>query len=84
MGLGAFTKVVGDAGVTVARKQARAHHDRNSYSASGALWALHDTLLQLDLTEMDGEGPDEGTTTVVVGATGAIGSVCRPPAGPRE
>ena len=75
MGLGAFTKVVGDAGVTVAKQAPLPITTGNSYSASGALWAAHDALLQLDLTEMDDEGRMKGTT-MVVGATGAIGSVC--------
>jgi hypothetical protein len=39
MGLGAFTKVVGDAGVTVARARQLPITTGNSYSASGALWA---------------------------------------------
>ena len=39
MGLGAFTKVVGDAGATVARRAPLPITTGNSYSASGALWA---------------------------------------------
>ena len=41
MGLGAFTKVVGDAGVTVAKQATLPVTTGNSYSASGALWAAH-------------------------------------------
>ena len=44
MGLGAFTKVVGDAGVTVARKASLPITTGNSYSASGALWAAHEAV----------------------------------------
>ena len=44
MGLGAFTKVVGDAGVTVAKQAPLPITTGNSYSASGALWAAHDAL----------------------------------------
>ncbi len=47
MGLGAFTKVVGDAGVTVARRAPLPITTGNSYSASGALWAAHDALLRM-------------------------------------
>ena len=50
MGLGAFTKVVGDAGVTVARRAPLPITTGNSYSASGALWAAHDAVLRLGLT----------------------------------
>ncbi len=47
MGLGAFTKVVGDAGVTVARKRSLPITTGNSYSASGALWAAHEAVDRL-------------------------------------
>ena len=75
MGLGAFTKVVGDAGVTVAKQAPLPITTGNSYSASGALWAAHDALERLGLTELDEKGRIKGKV-MVVGATGAIGSVC--------
>ena len=75
MGLGAFTKVVGDAGVTVSRRAPLPITTGNSYSASGALWAAHDALVKIDLAEFDEQGRMKGTA-MVVGATGAIGSVC--------
>ena len=75
MGLGAFTKVVGDAGVTVARQAPLPVTTGNSYSASAALWAAHEALRQLGLVEVDADGVLRGNA-MVVGATGAIGSVC--------
>jgi predicted amino acid dehydrogenase len=75
MGLGAFTKVVGDAGVTVAKQACLPITTGNSYSASGALWAAHDALDRLGLAEVDDQGRFQGSA-MVVGATGAIGSVC--------
>ncbi len=75
MGLGAFTKVVGDAGVTVAKKASLPVTTGNSYSASGALWAAHEAVNQLGLAEVDEQGRIRGKA-MVVGATGAIGSVC--------
>ncbi|MCU0262437.1 MAG: hypothetical protein MUF09_02035 [Candidatus Nanopelagicales bacterium] len=75
MGLGAFTKVVGDAGVTVAKQAPLPITTGNSYSASGALWAAHDALERLGLSELDEHGRIKGKA-MVVGATGAIGSVC--------
>jgi predicted amino acid dehydrogenase len=75
MGLGAFTKVVGDAGVTVAKQAPLPITTGNSYSASGALWAAHEALMQLGLTELDDQGRIRGKV-MVVGASGAIGSVC--------
>ena len=75
MGLGAFTKVVGDAGVTVAKQAPLPITTGNSYSASGALWAAHEALERLGLVELDEQGRMKGKA-MVVGATGAIGSVC--------
>jgi predicted amino acid dehydrogenase len=75
MGLGAFTKVVGDAGVTVAKRAPLPITTGNSYSASGALWAAHDAMLQLGISEVDDDGRIKAKV-MVVGATGAIGSVC--------
>lgn len=75
MGLGAFTKVVGDAGVTVAKRAPLPITTGNSYSASGALWAAHDALERLGLCDVDEHGRIRGKA-MVVGATGAIGSVC--------
>jgi len=75
MGLGAFTKVVGDAGVTVAKRAPLPITTGNSYSASAALWAAHEAMDRLGLVERDASGRMRGRT-MVVGATGAIGSVC--------
>jgi predicted amino acid dehydrogenase len=75
MGLGAFTKVVGDAGVTVAKRAPLPITTGNSYSASGALWAAHDAMERLGVADVDEEGRIRGKA-MVVGATGAIGSVC--------
>ena len=75
MGLGAFTKVVGDAGVTVAKRAPLPITTGNSYSASGALWAAHDAVHRLGIAEVDSKGHIKGKA-MVVGATGAIGSVC--------
>jgi predicted amino acid dehydrogenase len=75
MGLGAFTKVVGDAGVTVAKRAPLPVTTGNSYSASGALWAAHAALRKLGIARVDDHGIIHGKA-MVVGATGAIGSVC--------
>jgi predicted amino acid dehydrogenase len=75
MGLGAFTKVVGDAGVTVAKRADIPITTGNSYSASAALWAAHDAVRRLGLARLDRSGKVKGKA-MVVGATGAIGSAC--------
>ncbi|MCX8005273.1 MAG: dehydrogenase, partial [Burkholderiaceae bacterium] len=76
MGLGAFTKVVGDAGVTVARRAPLPITTGNSYSASGALWAAHDAVLRMKLLPMPKGKERVKAKAMVVGATGSIGSVC--------
>lgn len=75
MGLGAFTKVVGDAGITVAKRAPLPITTGNSYSASGALWAAHDAVKRIGLVQVGPSGKMAGKA-MVVGATGAIGSVC--------
>jgi predicted amino acid dehydrogenase len=76
MGLGAFTKVVGDAGVTVAKRSPLPITTGNSYSASGALWAAHDAMHRMGLVRRPVKGKRAAFKAMVVGATGAIGSVC--------
>ncbi|MBF0099657.1 MAG: dehydrogenase [Desulfobacterales bacterium] len=75
MGLGAFTKVVGDAGLTVAKHSNLPITTGNSYSASAVLWAAIETVKRLGLVPViDGErSPGKA---MVIGATGSIGSVC--------
>jgi predicted amino acid dehydrogenase len=75
MGLGAFTKVVGDAGITVARRAHIPITTGNSYSASGAIWAATDALKKMSIVKLPKEGKKVKAKTMVVGATGAIGSV---------
>jgi predicted amino acid dehydrogenase len=76
MGLGAFTKVVGDAGITVARRAPLPITTGNSYSASGALWAAHDALLRMDLLPRPKGKERVKFKAMVVGATGSIGAAC--------
>lgn len=75
MGLGAFTKVVGDAGVTVAKLADIPITTGNSYSASGALWAAADAVRRMGLIKIK-EGEKIKAKTMVIGAYGAIGAVC--------
>lgn len=75
MGLGAFTKVVGDAGITVAKNSPIPITTGNSYSASAALWAAADALKKLDLIEPSVNNEKLKSKSMIIGATGAIGSV---------
>ncbi|MBK7006891.1 MAG: saccharopine dehydrogenase NADP-binding domain-containing protein [Burkholderiales bacterium] len=74
MGLGAFTKVVGDAGVTVARRSELPITTGNSYSASGALWAAADAMRRMGLLQIH-KNKKVAAKTMVIGASGSIGSV---------
>jgi predicted amino acid dehydrogenase len=76
MGLGAFTKVVGDAGATVSKLAPLPVTTGNSYSASGALWAATDASKRLGFLEKPAPGEKIQGKAMVIGATGAIGSVC--------
>ena len=60
MGLGAFTKVVGDAGVTVAKQAPLPITTGNSYSASGGAVGAHEALQRLGLVEVDDGRADRG------------------------
>jgi predicted amino acid dehydrogenase len=75
MGLGAFTKVVGDAGITVARRAPLPITTGNSYSASGALWAAADAMKRMGLVKLEKDGKRIHAKTMVIGASGSIGSV---------
>ena len=75
MGLGACTKVVGDAGVTVARRSHLPITTGNSYSASGALWAAADALRRMGLVHLNQHNKKVAAKTMVIGASGSIGSV---------
>lgn len=75
MGLGAFTKVVGDAGVTVAKRSELPITTGNSYSASGALWAAADAMRRMGLVHVPEDGKRIQAKTMVIGASGSIGSV---------
>jgi len=76
IGLGAFTKVVGDAGETVSKLAPLPVTTGNSYSASGALWAATDASKRLGFLEKPKPGQKIKGKAMVIGATGAIGSVC--------
>jgi predicted amino acid dehydrogenase len=70
MGLGAFTSVVGDAGITVAREAPIAITSGNSLTVAATLEAAKQAVLKMGATDL--------TTgkAMVIGATGSIGSVC--------
>lgn len=76
IGLGAFTSVVGDGGITIAERSPIAVTTGNSYTVAtaieGTVKACHD--IGFDTAE---------STLAVVGATGAIGKTCAKILGPK-
>jgi len=75
MGLGAFTKVVGDAVETVAKHSPIPITTGNSYSASVALWAAADAMKRMALIDIPNGKKKIKAKSMVIGATIAIGSV---------
>ncbi|OFZ20543.1 MAG: hypothetical protein A2X94_10965 [Bdellovibrionales bacterium GWB1_55_8] len=75
IGLGAYTKVIGDAGVTVAKRAPIPVTNGNSYSASTTLWAARAMVEKMGLVEMTGTGKRIKGKAMVIGATGSIGRV---------
>ncbi len=69
LGLGAFTSVVGDAGVTIAQALDVPVTTGDSYTVTVAVDAIREAAKVMDI-------PLSGATAAVVGATGAIGRVC--------
>ncbi len=70
MGLGAFTSVVGDAGVTAAHEADIAITSGNSLTVAATLEAAKQAVLKMGATDLT-----KGRA-MVVGGTGSIGSVC--------
>jgi fatty aldehyde-generating acyl-ACP reductase len=69
LGLGAFTSVVGDAGVTIAEQLDIPVTTGDSYTVAIAVEALYEASKQMDIDISQ-------ATVAVVGATGAIGKAC--------
>src|SRR5579859_5191231 len=70
MGLGAFTSVVGDAGITVAHEADIAITSGNSLTVAATLEAAKQAVISMGMTDLT------RGKAMVVGATGYIGSVC--------
>jgi predicted amino acid dehydrogenase len=74
IGLGAYTKIVGDAGVTVNNRSPIPVTTGNSLSASSTLWAASYAVEKMNLVKKT-KNKLHGTS-MVIGATGSIGKVC--------
>lgn len=69
LGLGAFTSVVGDAGVTIANSLEIPVTTGDSFTVAMAVQAIRDAARVMDIKIED-------ATVAIVGATGTIGRVC--------
>ena len=69
LGLGAFTSVVGDGGISIAKQLSIPVTTGDSYTVAQAAHAVREAAVLLDK-------PLAQSTVAIVGATGAIGSVC--------
>lgn len=69
LGLGAFTSIVGDAGITVAKNLNIAVTTGNSYTVATALQGAREAakIMEIDM---------QRANVVVLGATGSIGAAC--------
>jgi predicted amino acid dehydrogenase len=70
MGLGAFTSVVGDAGITVAHEADIAITSGNSLTVAATLEAAKQAVVKMGASDLT-----KGKV-MIIGATGSIGSVC--------
>jgi predicted amino acid dehydrogenase len=73
IGLGAYTKIVGDAGVTVDRLSPIPVTTGNSLSATSTLWAAKFAIEKMGLVKQV-NGKYKGKA-MIIGATGSIGAV---------
>jgi fatty aldehyde-generating acyl-ACP reductase len=69
LGLGAYTSVVGDAGITIAKALDVPVTTGDSYTIAIAVEAIREAACVMEI-------PLQSATAAVVGATGAIGKVC--------
>ncbi len=75
MGVGALTRAMGDAGMTVAKMSDIPITTGNSYSASAALWAAADAVRRMGVLQ-ESKSKKLNGKTMVIGATGPVGAVC--------
>jgi predicted amino acid dehydrogenase len=74
IGLGAYTKIVGDAGVTVNQRSPIPVTTGNTLSAAATLWAASFGIEKMGMVHKK-DGRFDGTC-MVIGATGSIGKIC--------
>ncbi|HZN96444.1 MAG TPA: hypothetical protein VFB61_01780 [Gemmatimonadales bacterium] len=76
IGLGAYTKIVGDAGASINRNSPIPVTTGNSLSAAATLWAVHEVIGKMGLVKTSAGGKRRDGVAMVIGASGSIGRVC--------
>ena len=75
IGLGAYTKVIGDSGYTINHNSPIPVTTGNSLSASATLWSAKMALGKLGFVGVEKDTGFVNATAMVIGATGSIGGV---------
>lgn len=75
IGLGAYTKVVGDSGITISKRSPIPVTNGNSYSASATLWAARIVTEKVSMISKQTTDGKLDAQAAVIGATGSIGRV---------
>lgn len=75
MGLGAYTKIVGDQGITINQNSPIPVTTGNSLSASATLWGLNEVVKKMRLIQRDAQTGRIDGMAMIIGATGSIGKV---------
>lgn len=75
IGLGAYTKVIGDSGLTINANSPIPVTTGNSLSASATLWGLVDVVTKMKLLQVNPQTGKVQGQAMVIGASGSIGSV---------
>ncbi|QLY25578.1 dehydrogenase [Bdellovibrio sp. KM01] len=74
-GLGAYTKIVGDQGITINQNSPIPVTTGNSLSASATLWGLNQAVRKMGFVSIDPIDNRVNGMAMVIGATGSIGKV---------
>ena len=76
VGLGAYVKIVGDAGLTINSLSPLPVTTGNSLTIGATLWNLEQAVQKMQLVTYDTERNTYDGTAMIIGATGSIGTAC--------
>ena len=76
VGLGAYVKIVGDAGLTINELSPLPVTTGNSLTIGTTLWSLEEAIKKMQLITYDPAQNIYNGTAMIIGATGSIGTAC--------